>query len=124
MSYTTYNPAEAFLGQNPICAETLSLEDVGGLAEHHAGGLAVLGAPASIEGRYVKMHDTWGPGKPDEPGEIVVHEFYLNPAGEEHHSWEIVNEDGIPEQAWDDGSYVWFFDSGRAAYEFFLSRIG
>lgn len=116
--------AEAFLDQNPDCAAELTLDDVRPYAAHHAGGLVVLIARVASGNNWIKMHDSWGPGAPDEPGNIVVHAY---PAEEvepntlpEPREWA---EDGIPRQNWNDGSSVWFFNSGRAALTFFLGRI-
>lgn len=104
MSCTTFDPAEAFMGQNPDAAETLTIEQVRPYAEHHSGGLVVLGAPALRDNCYVKMHDTWGPGLPDEPGSVVVHEYDLDGTG-------AVDE-------------VTYFTSGREAFAHFLNLIG
>jgi hypothetical protein len=55
---------------------------------------------------------------------IVVHEYPNEPSSSEPGmSWEILREDGITEQAWADGSFVWYFDTGRAALDFFLTRV-
>src|SRR5690348_9087135 len=66
---------QAFLEQNSLFAKAgLSaphLEAVDQFAEHHCGGLFVLGRPE--DGLIVKCHESWGPGRPDEPGDIVVH---------------------------------------------------
>lgn len=64
--------AELFLRQNERFAADLAPEDVATLelyAEHHAGGLFVLGRPLD-DGRYVKAHDSWGDDE-----SIVVHAY-------------------------------------------------
>jgi hypothetical protein len=94
----------AFLEQNQVCAETLDLEEIAWAAEHHSGGLFVLGSHSAEDGYYVKMHDTWGPGKPDEPGNVVVHEY-----------------DPDDPEGYDEVSY---FDTGTEAYADFLRRVG
>lgn len=114
---------EAFRRQNPELSARLMDHEIEGWAEHHAGGLLVLGSWTSDARRYVKAHDTWGPGLPDEPGEIVVHEYDPETAGSGHLHSEVDLEDGIVEQIWTDGSYVWFFTNPEQAFAFFLSRV-
>jgi hypothetical protein len=112
---------EIFRLQNPFSAAELSDEEILEYVEHHSGGLIVLGAPS--ERGYAKMHDSWGPGAPDEPGNIVVHDYdpdrvYDGPEGSISFT-----EDGIPGEIWPDGT-VWYFGSGRDAYQHFLKTIG
>lgn len=95
--------AQAFLAQNEIAGQQLTIEEIAPYAEHHSGGLMVLGS-FTEDGTYVKMHDSWGPGKPDEPGDVVVHEY-----------------DPDDTEGMDEVSY---FDTGREAFEFFLRRVG
>lgn len=76
---------EIFLNQNPLTAASLTpeqLEAIEPYAEHHAGGLFVLGK--HLEGdRYAKVHDSWGddgsvvlhaydPDEPDDPAETIT----------------------------------------------------
>lgn len=64
--------AGKFLAQNDEFAEGLTAEDLDVIemyAEHHCGGLYVLGRDLD-GGRYVKLHDSWGP---DEC--VVVHTY-------------------------------------------------
>ncbi|GAB3081145.1 hypothetical protein GCM10027053_52160 [Intrasporangium mesophilum] len=72
--------SKAFLAQNAAFAAGLTaegLEAIEAFAEHHSGGLYVLGRQVSDE-LYVKTHDSWGPGMPDEPGDVVVHLYSLD----------------------------------------------
>ncbi len=116
-----------FLEQNPGC-EGIDEDDIETFAEHHSGGLVVLGAP-TVRAYYVKLHDTWGPGTPNEPGDIVVHEYPLEDPREDtgapvEQTWTGFTEDGIPYEGWSDDSRVYYFDNGREAFDFFLGRIG
>ena len=54
------NDAREFLAQNPVAAETLTADDVDGIAGHYCGGMVVVQGTAA-DGRFVKMHDTWDP---------------------------------------------------------------
>lgn len=94
---------DVFIAQNPHTAAGLAPDQITPYAEHHAGGLHVLGAPTS-DGRWVKLHDTWGPGTPDEPGDIVVHAY-------------------DPDADSDDETRtrVDYFTDAAAAYDFFTS---
>lgn len=65
---------QRFLEQNDAALTGLTAEDVETVdfyAEHHAGGLYVVGGRMP-DGRYVKAHDTWG--DPDD-GEVVVNAY-------------------------------------------------
>lgn len=102
------NPAAVrFLIQNDTAACDLTDEDretVEAYAEHHAGGLYVLGrevrpAPDRV---YVKMHDDWGDGE-----QVVVHTYNPDYDGDA--------PDGDPVER------VEFFDSGHAALARFLT---
>ena len=61
-----------FLAQNERTTATILPEQVamiGHFAEHHSGGLYVLGRELD-DGRYVKMHDSWGDDE-----YVVVHAY-------------------------------------------------
>lgn len=124
MGYTTFNPAEAFLAQNGYAAETLEYDEIAPYAEHHAGGLVVLGEMSTRAGYYVKVHDTWGEAGPNGE-EIIVHEYPLDePEGQGPIGCSTYVRDGIWTEEWSDASFVWYFATGREAFEFFLARIG
>lgn len=99
------NDAQRFLSQNDGYAETLTDDDratVEQYAEHHSGGLYVLGR-ALESGLYVKSHESWG-GPDDVLGrEHVVHMY--------------------DPDADDDGTEVvlQYFDTGHEALQAFLS---
>ena len=63
------NEAEAFLAQNPLCAEGLTVEQIEDHTAPHSGGLVVL-LRGLGDGVLVKMHDSWGGDE-----EIVVHRY-------------------------------------------------
>jgi len=89
-----------FLVQNAVAAGTLAdqeqVDAVMQFAEHHAGGLVVLGRSLD-DGRYVKMHDSWG-----DDGKVVVHAY--DPEDE------MINAD-----------VEYYFDTGAEALERFLA---
>lgn len=104
---TERNETDAFIDQNPYSARGLSRDQIELYAEHHSGGLIVLGGYAG-SGSYVKMHDTWGPGtEGGEPGDIVVHEY---------------DPENFNEDAEDDK--VAFFTDGPTALKAFLTALG
>lgn len=83
MHHTQSVDAERFLAQNTLVAESITDADtkaVEDFAEHHAGGLYVLGRPVG-DGRYIKLHDSWGD---DEM--IVVHAYDPNDQDDESES--------------------------------------
>jgi hypothetical protein len=63
---------ERFLHQNERVAATITAEQRDAIehyAEHHSGGLYVLGRELD-DGRYVKLHDSWGDDE-----YVVVHAY-------------------------------------------------
>jgi hypothetical protein len=98
--------AELFLQQNPICSQTLTMDDVIEYASFYPDGMVVLLADsAASEGDSVKLHDTLGTDRRDK---VVVHEY--DPSIETH----------IPDL---ERGTTWFFATGREAFDFFLSRL-
>lgn len=90
-----------FLLQNEFFRVGLTKDDyetIHAYADHHSGGLLVLWRPLG-DGYHAKAHDSWGPGTPDEPGNIVVH---------------VYNDEG-------DDEVVRYFDNGHDAIEAFLT---
>jgi hypothetical protein len=98
-----YDYAQTFLDQNEIAAATLTRDEVEAFAEHHAGGLHVLGSYFDNGERsgYVKMHDSWGDDE-----NVIVHEYDPD------------NPD--PD---DDDDIVHEFSTGRAALDYFLTIV-
>lgn len=90
--------AERFLAQNEIAAATLTLDDIEGWAEHHAGGLMVLMFNNLPDGRVVKLHDSWG----DPEDAVVVHTY-------------------DPDKPDDEDETIAYFMTGRVAFDHFLS---
>lgn len=89
-----------FLAQNDLFSADLTAHDrevAAPYAEHHAGGLFVLGRRIN-DRLYVKAHDSWG-----DDGKIVVHVY-------------------DPDAA--DGGTVDYFDSGHDALVRFLGAEG
>lgn len=67
-----FHETDRFAEQNPDFMRGLSgeeLNELDGLAEHHAGGLYVIAREVS-DNLYVKAHDTWG-----DDGPVVVHVY-------------------------------------------------
>lgn len=105
MTLTTTD-GKNFVAQNTFFVTDLTDADhttIDSYAEHHAGGLVVLGRHIDPVW-YVKAHDTWGPGTPEEPGDIVVHLYRVED-----------DEDG------EDEEQVLYFTSGTAALAAFLN---
>ena len=63
------NLAKEFIVQNALAAETLTADEVAPYAEHHSGGLIVLGAHLP-DGRYAKVHDSWA-----DEAKVVLHAY-------------------------------------------------
>lgn len=88
-----------FMAQNTLAAQTVTpeqAEQADAFAEHHCGGLYVLGAP--LGERYVKCHDSWG-----DEGTVVVHAY--DP-----------EDGGTPDD-------VWHFPTGEQAVARFLDLV-
>lgn len=106
MTYNTPD-ARAFLEQNEIAAATLTVMEIAPYAEHHCGGLFVLGCPVGSD-RYAKLHDSWG-------GEDTVVLHIYNP------DFEFAGEG---DDDFDPDETVQHFDTGREAFAAFLLAIG
>lgn len=98
----------AFRRQNPKAAAGLTDEEIEPFAEHHSGGLVVMGSPAGeptgvdLREYYAKMHDSWGPDDA-----IVVHCYDVD---------QIDESDPRSDQ-------VTYHEDSRSAFRHFLSWL-
>lgn len=91
------NEAEAFLAQNELSAEGLTVSEIEDYATHHAGGLIVL-LRYLDDGWLVKLHDSWGSSE-----DIVVHRYDPN----------------ADDPEFSDSQMIWDFTDAAEAFAFF-----
>lgn len=95
-----------FAEQNPDAMTGIDSDVVRTYAEHHSGGLIVMGR-ALGDGRYVKMHDSWGDPDDEPEGHVVVH---------------VYDTDPDPLMSEDPTETITYFPTGAAALPAFLAE--
>lgn len=117
---------ERWLEQNEIAARGLTEDEVRAaedFAEHHAGGLFVLGC--YVDGKpelYVKMHDSWG-----DEDKVVVHVYHhddMTGRCQSHEGAHTYRADPDPCIGWDVTDAEHYYDTGSEALAHFLRLVG
>lgn len=77
-----------FAQLNPDTMKGLTIEQcesIEAYAQHYSGGLHVL-LKRTADGKYLKLHDTWGPGE-DGDGPIILHCYDVESEEDDETEW-------------------------------------